>query len=126
MKSFTKSDADPADVQPPVDKTTALKQTFELINSQLYAVEERIRAQARAFDPAVEGYVGNDGPLRLTNVRLRVDVLGTDGTAVAHAFGWVIGDVTPGGRGYFVVPVPTPGTAYRVSVLSFDIVSGGP
>jgi octaprenyl-diphosphate synthase len=28
-----------------------------LINSELYAVEERIRAQARAFDPAVEGYV---------------------------------------------------------------------
>jgi octaprenyl-diphosphate synthase len=40
------------------DKTAALKHTFELINSQLYAVEERIRAQARAFDPAVEGYVG--------------------------------------------------------------------
>ncbi|MEO6738760.1 MAG: polyprenyl synthetase family protein [Chthoniobacteraceae bacterium] len=38
-------------------KTAALKQTFELINSELYAVEERIRAQARAFDPAVEGYV---------------------------------------------------------------------
>jgi octaprenyl-diphosphate synthase len=28
-----------------------------LINSELYAVEERIRAQSRAFDPAVEGYV---------------------------------------------------------------------
>lgn len=40
------------------DKTTALKSTFELINSQLYSVEERIRQQARAFDPAVEGYVG--------------------------------------------------------------------
>lgn len=40
-----------------MNKTAALKQTFELINSELYAVEERIRAQARAFDPAVEGYV---------------------------------------------------------------------
>jgi octaprenyl-diphosphate synthase len=40
------------------DKTAALKGTFELINSQLYSVEERIRQQARAFDPAVEGYVG--------------------------------------------------------------------
>ena len=39
------------------DKTAALKSTFELINSQLYSVEERIRLQARAFDPAVEGYV---------------------------------------------------------------------
>lgn len=40
-----------------IDKTEALKQTFELIHSQLHAVEERIRQQARAFDPAVEGYV---------------------------------------------------------------------
>jgi octaprenyl-diphosphate synthase len=33
------------------------RKTFELINTHLYSVEERIRAQARAFDPAVEGYV---------------------------------------------------------------------
>jgi len=30
---------------------------FELINPHLYTVEERIRAQAKTFDPAVEGYV---------------------------------------------------------------------
>ena len=53
MKSFTKIDN--ATDKP--DKTQALKGTFELINSQLYSVEERIRQQARAFDPAVEGYV---------------------------------------------------------------------
>lgn len=35
----------------------ALPSSFELINAQLYSVEERIRQQARAFDPAVEGYV---------------------------------------------------------------------
>src|SRR5882672_8178726 len=34
--------------------------------------------------PALEGYIVNDGPLRLTNVRLRVDVLGADGTLVTH------------------------------------------
>jgi octaprenyl-diphosphate synthase len=50
VKNFTKSD-------PTIDKTQSLKQAFEPINSQLYAVEERIRQQARAFDPAVEGYV---------------------------------------------------------------------
>jgi octaprenyl-diphosphate synthase len=38
----------------PID---ALKLSLEPINAQLYAVEERIRGQARAFDPAVEGYV---------------------------------------------------------------------
>lgn len=39
------------------DKAAGLKSTLELINAQLYSVEERIRQQARAFDPAVEGYV---------------------------------------------------------------------
>ena len=34
-----------------------IKAAFELINAPLYSVEERIRAQAREFDPAVEGYV---------------------------------------------------------------------
>lgn len=48
---------DPSSAAPPIDKSHALKKTFELINAQLYSVEERIRQQARAFDPAVEGYV---------------------------------------------------------------------
>jgi len=50
VKSFTKPENS-------TDKAHALKSTFELINAQLYSVEERIRQQARAFDPAVEGYV---------------------------------------------------------------------
>lgn len=35
----------------------SFQEAFELINPHLYTVEERIRAQAKAFDPAVEGYV---------------------------------------------------------------------
>ena len=50
MKSFTTLEIN-------ADKTQALKASLELINSRLYSVEERIRQQARAFDPAVEGYV---------------------------------------------------------------------
>jgi octaprenyl-diphosphate synthase len=34
-----------------------LQHSIELINPHLYAVEERIREQARAFDPAIEGYI---------------------------------------------------------------------
>jgi octaprenyl-diphosphate synthase len=51
-----------------VDSALAFKQTFELINPHLYSVEERIRQQARAFDPAVEGYIAyaiNSGGKRL-------------------------------------------------------------
>ena len=42
------------------DKANAagnIKKSLELINTQLYSVEERIAQQARAFDPAVEPYV---------------------------------------------------------------------
>jgi octaprenyl-diphosphate synthase len=34
-----------------------LKQTFDLINPHLYTVDQRIKEQAKAFDPAIEGYV---------------------------------------------------------------------
>lgn len=34
-----------------------IRRAFELVNTHLYTVEERIKAQAREFDPAVEGYV---------------------------------------------------------------------
>ena len=57
MKNFTKLETKAPGTVPGVDHKEALKRTFELINSGLYAVEERIRAQAREFDPAVEGYV---------------------------------------------------------------------
>jgi octaprenyl-diphosphate synthase len=33
------------------------RRAFELVNPHLYSLEERIREQARQFDPAVEGYV---------------------------------------------------------------------
>ncbi len=64
MKNFTKYRL-PA---PSPEVALAFKQTFELINPHLYSVEERIRQQARAFDPAVEGYVAyaiNSGGKRL-------------------------------------------------------------
>ncbi|MEK0446309.1 MAG: hypothetical protein RLZZ399_1630 [Verrucomicrobiota bacterium] len=43
--------------EPSTDKSLALKAAFEPISGGLLQVEERIRSQARAFDPAVEAYV---------------------------------------------------------------------
>lgn len=73
--------------------------------------------------PAIEGYVYNGGRSRLTNVRLRIEMLGADGTVTAEGFGWVLGDLVPGGRGYFVVHVPAAAASHRISVVSFDVVS---
>ena len=44
-------------VRRPASERMSFAQAVELINPHLYSVEERIRAEARSFDPAVEGYV---------------------------------------------------------------------
>ena len=45
--------------------------------------------------PAVEGFVSNDEILRLSNVRLGVDVVDVAGVVTEEAFGWVFGDLAP-------------------------------
>jgi len=70
----------------------------------------------------VEGYVYNDSPWRITNVRLRVETIDSSGTVTGETSGWVVGDVRAGGRGYFFVPVSSPATTYRATVQSFDKV----
>jgi hypothetical protein len=70
----------------------------------------------------VEGYVYNELPWRITNVRVRVDSLDGNGTVTSSGSGWVIGDVRAGGRAYFYVPVSSAAATYRASVLSFDKV----
>ena len=75
---------------------------------------------------AVEGYVYNDLPWRITNVRLRVDGVNDDGAVSSSSSGWVVGDVRSGGRAYFYVAVPSPAKAYRATVQSFDKVAVEP
>lgn len=65
---------------------------------------------------AVEGWAYNGLPWRITNVRLWVDSVDTNGTVIASATGWVLGNVNAGGRGYFYVAVSSPAPTYRVSV----------
>jgi hypothetical protein len=72
---------------------------------------------------AVQGYVYNGLPWRISNVRLRVDSLDGSGTVVASASGWVMGDVPAGGRAYFYVSLSTPAPAYRASVQTYDKVT---
>jgi hypothetical protein len=69
---------------------------------------------------AVQGSLDNHSPMRIGDVRLRVDTLDERGAVIGECFGWVIGDVPAGGRAYFLIRVPVPGPAYRISVESFD------
>ena len=73
---------------------------------------------------AVEGYVYSGLPWRITNVRLRVDSIDYNGAVSAESYGWVLGDVAPGGRAYFYLPISSPAPTYRPAVQSYDRVSG--
>src|SRR5215472_7132446 len=53
---------------------------------------------------AVEGYLYSGLPWRITNVRLRVESLDSNGAVTAQSRGWLLGDVPPGGRAYFYLP----------------------
>jgi len=75
---------------------------------------------------AVEGYLYSDLPWRITNVRLRVESVDSNGAVTAESHGWLLGDVAPGGRAYFYLPISSPAPTYRPAVESFDRVSGSP
>ena len=70
--------------------------------------------------PVVTGYVTNQWGIGVNNVRMRVEALDTAGSVTATYIGYVFGDVTPGTRAYFEVPVTQKAASYRVSVLSYD------
>jgi hypothetical protein len=89
-----------------------------------FRIESEAKGGPRGL--AVSGYVYNDSIYRLTNVRLRVEVLDDTGRVIEQSTGWVFGDLPQEGRAYFFVPVPVRGTSYRVVVDSFNRVSGGP
>ena len=84
---------------------------------------ELAQAQPSHRGQAVEGYLYNGLPWRITNVRLRVESLDGTGRVPGEASGWVVGDVKGGGRGYFFVPVASPAASYRATVQSFDKVA---
>jgi hypothetical protein len=88
-----------------------------------FRVDAAPRGFARA--PALEGYVYNDGLYRITNVRLKVEALDSAGAVVEGVLGSVLGDIEAGSRGYFLVPLKTAASSYRVTVVSFDRVSRG-
>ena len=68
---------------------------------------------------AVEGYVNNGSRSLVSGVRLRVQVLDAAGEAIGESFGWVYGNVPPGGRAYFTESIPKKGADYRITVVSF-------
>ena len=72
----------------------------------------------------VTGWVYNDGQGVAGLVRMKVEILDDGGARTAEHIGWAYGNVTPGGRAYFMIPIPPrSGTNRRVIVESFVLQS---
>lgn len=78
----------------------------------------------RRGGPVVTGHVVNTYGIPTHNVRLLVESLDAAGQVTTTTIGYVSGDVLPGARVYFEVPVERPAPVYRVVVLSWDWKSG--
>jgi hypothetical protein len=72
---------------------------------------------------ALAGWLYNDGRETVGLVRLRLDVLDESGNVIAVQRGWAYGNLRPGDRAYFRIPLPDrPGTR-RILVESYVIQS---
>jgi hypothetical protein len=85
-----------------------------------FRVEEDRGAPTRG---ALAGWLYNDGRDTVGLVRLRLDVMDESGAVIAVQRGWAYGNLRPGDRAYFRIPLPDrPGTR-RILVESFVIQS---
>ena len=72
----------------------------------------------------VTGWLYNDGQGVAGLVKMKVEMLDDSGKVVAEHIGWAYGNVSPGGRAYFMIPVPPKSPPERrVTVDSFIMQS---
>jgi hypothetical protein len=73
----------------------------------------------RRGHPAVTGYIVNNYRVRAANMRLLVETLDGAGKVVDSTSG-TVGDVPPGARVFFEVPVKQKAPRYRVTITGWE------
>jgi hypothetical protein len=105
-------------VQP--DSATGQPRDF---SGPVFRVEPEMRSD-HTRPGFVTGWVYNDGQGVAGLVKMRVEVLDESGKRVSEHVGWAYGNVTPGGRAYFMIPVPPQSPPNRrVTVDSYVLQS---
>ena len=74
----------------------------------------------------IEASVHNNSPYRVTDVELEVEGLSADQHSVGQRLVWALGDIDPGSESSFVTEAMPGAVTYRITVVSFDIVSAAP
>ena len=85
-----------------------------------FRVEEDREAPTRG---AVAGWVYNDSRDMVGLVRLRLEVLDDNGKVIGNQQGWAYGNLRPGDRAYFRIPIPEQKGTRRITVESFVVQS---
>jgi len=72
---------------------------------------------------AVAGWLYNDSREMVGLVRLRLEVVDESGKVLATQLGWAYGNLRPGDRAYFRIPLPEQKGTRRITVESFVVQS---
>jgi hypothetical protein len=73
--------------------------------------------------PGTDGYLYNDSRWRVTNVRVRAQVVDGTGSVVRETVVSVFGNAVPGARTFFALPPLAGGESFQLTVASFDLIS---
>jgi hypothetical protein len=73
--------------------------------------------------PGTDGYLYNESRWRVTNVRVRVQVVDGTGRVVRETVVSVFGNAVPGARTFFALPPLADGESFQLTVASFDLIS---
>ena len=65
----------------------------------------------------------NDSREMVGLVRMRLEVIDDDGKVVGRQQGWAYGNLRPGDRAYFRIPLPEQKGTRRITVESFVVQS---
>ena len=72
---------------------------------------------------AIAGWVYNDSRETVGLVRLRLEVLDDEREGGGEPEGWAYGNLRPGDRAYFRIPIPEQQGTRRITVESFVVQS---
>ena len=107
-----------------VSSTSVLAQSPTRLTPLVVNGERYFTLQWEAADrkgrPVVRGSILNDFGFTAQKIRLLVDSLDAAGGVTAQTIGYVAGQMTPGTRFYFEVPVPARATTYRVAIFQWE------
>ena len=71
----------------------------------------------------IKGSIFNDSQYRVTNVRLQIEGLDADRHLVGRRLAWAIGDIPAAGDTFFAAEAVPGAVNYRITVVSWDLVS---